>query len=99
MSGQPIDGAELPVAIDDTETIVRAIVAPSHVNKKGRVTAGAFRPPPGKSAISVMRQLMRDDACKARGLQIGRDSPGQTYKGLLAIRAARIREAGSTVTD
>ena len=101
MSGQSADGApiDLPVVIDDAETIVHAIVAPAHINKKGKVAAAAFRPPYGKSAISVMRQLMGDDFCKNKAVEIGKASPNQTYVGLLTIKAAAIREAGSNVTD
>src|SRR5262245_7237964 len=100
MSGQSADGApiDLPIAIDDAETIVRAIVAPSHY-KKGKVATAAFRPPIGKSAISVMRQLMGDDFCKNKGAHIAKESPNQTYIGLLTIKAAAIREVGSSVTD
>src|SRR5262245_20993778 len=66
MSGHPASEPHIPVEIDDAETIVRAIVAPSHY-KKGKVATAAFRPPIGKSAISVMRQLMGDDFCKNKG--------------------------------
>src|SRR5262245_12619151 len=73
MSGQSVDGApiDLPIAIDDAETIVRAIMAPSHY-KKGKVATAAFRPPIGKSAISVMRQLMGDNFCKNKGADIAK---------------------------
>src|SRR5437899_8335550 len=98
MSSEPAEGAELPIAIEDGETIVRAIVSPAHY-RNGKLATAAFRPPPGKSALSVMRQLMGDDFCKAKGVEIGNGSPGQKYVGLLAIKAASIREAGSSVTD
>jgi hypothetical protein len=100
MSGQSADGApiDLPVVIDDAETIVRAVVSPAHY-KKGKVKTAAFRPQYGKSSISVMRQLMGDDFCKDKAVEIGKASPNQTYVGLLTIKAAAIREAGSSVTD
>jgi hypothetical protein len=46
-----------------------------------------------------MRQLMGDDFCKDKAVEIGKASPHQTYVGLLTIKAAGIREAGSSVTD
>lgn len=96
MSGQASD-SDIPVPIEDTETIVRAIVAPSHFDKKGRVKAGAFRPKAG-SSISVIRQLMGDNFCKAKGVDVGRTAP-DGYKGLLVLTAASIRKTGSTVSD
>jgi hypothetical protein len=100
MSGQSAEGApiDLPVAIDDAETIVRAIVAPSHY-RNGKVATAAFRPPVGRSAISVMRQLMGDNFCKDKAVEIAKASPRQTYVGLLTITAASIREKGSYVID
>jgi hypothetical protein len=101
MSGQSAEGApiDLPIAIDDVETIVRAIVAPSHYSKKGKVATAAFRPPVGKSAISVMRQLMGDNFCKDKAVEIAKESPSQTYVGLLTIKAGVIRQVGSDVRD
>lgn len=98
MSGQTSDTPELPIEIDDTETIVRALVAPSHFDKKGRVRPAAFRPRSGESSISVMRQLIGDDLCKAKGVEIGKAAP-EGYKGLLTIKASSIRATQSTVTD
>lgn len=98
MSSEDIEKLDLPISIADGETILRAIVAPSHLDKKGRVRAAAFRPPPGKSSISVMRQICGDDFCKAKGIEIGKASL-EGYRGLLAIKAVSIRQAGSTVTD
>ena len=98
MSGQGSDRFELPVEIADAETIVRVVVAPAHFDKKGRVKAGAFRPKTGESGISVIRQLMGDDFCKAKGVAIGHAAP-EGYKGLLTLAAAAIRVAGSTVVD
>ena len=76
-----------PIAIDDSETIVRAIVAPAHHNK-GKIATAVFRPRRGETSLSVMRQLMGDDFCKAKGVEIGEASPSQHYVGLLTIKAA-----------
>jgi len=92
------DGAELPIAIDNSETIVRAVVTPAHY-KNGKVATAVFRPPVGKSSISVMRQVMGDDFCKNKGVEIAKDSRNQAYVGLLTIKAAAIRDAGSSVVD
>lgn len=100
MNEQPADGQDIPVPIDDSETIVRAVVANAHYDvKKGKVRPSAFRPKAGETAISTMRQLMGDGFCKAKAVEIAENSPGQTYIGLLAITAAQIRAEGSEIAD
>ncbi len=98
MSEQVVEEPGLPIEIDDAETIVRAVVSPAHY-RKGKLATAVFRPRVGESSISVMRQLMGDDFCKAKGVEIGRRSNSQTYVGLLTIKVDAIRATGSTVTD
>lgn len=98
ISGHLSDAVDLPIPIEDAETIVRAVVAPAHY-KNGKLATAVFRPPAGKSSISVMRQRMGDNYCKKKGVEIGSASPGQQYVGLLTIRAGAIRNAGSFVSD
>jgi hypothetical protein len=99
MSENSPNADEIPLAIADDETIVRALLTPVHV-KKGKVKKAAFRPRPGQSAISVMRQIMGDDSCKDKAVEIGAAAkPKNEYLGLLTIRTDAIRQKGSTVTD
>lgn len=99
MNGQTDDAQAIEVEIADEETIVRAVISPAHYSKK-KLSNSVFRPPPGETSLSVMRQLMGDDFCKAKGVEIGKQAPDpQAYVGLLSIRARDIRAAGSTVTD
>jgi hypothetical protein len=96
MTEQQLD-ATLPTTIEDSETIVRVVKAPAHF-KNGKVATAVFRPRPGKSDISVMRQRMGDDFCKRKGVEISK--PPTTYVGLMAIAAGSIRSVGScTVRD
>lgn len=107
MIDQQLDAASLPTTIEDSETIVRAVLAPAHF-RNGKVATAVFRPPPGKSDVSVMRQRMGDvmqerlgdTFCKRKGVEIGKAAPPPTkYVGLLAITARSIRQVGSTVCD
>lgn len=85
---------EIPVEIDDGETIVRVVKTPHHLNK-GKLRPSAFRPPAGESCISVMRQIMTDDFCKNKAVELF----GAAYAGLAVILAGRIRSHGSSVVD
>lgn len=88
--------AALPVEIHDADTIVRAVKTPHHVNPaQTRIRPSAFRPAPGHTVVSVMRQLMGDNFCKNKGVEIC----GNEYIGLAAITAAEIRRPGSLVLD
>jgi len=88
--------ADLPIEIHDAETIVRAVKTPHHVNPaETRIRPSAFRPAPGHTVLSVMRQLMGDDFCKDKGVEIC----GNEYIGLAAIAAAEVRRPGSLVVD
>jgi hypothetical protein len=88
--------AALPVEIHEAETIVRAVKTPHHVNPAvTRIRPSAFRPAAGHTVLSVMRQLMGDDFCKDKGVEIC----GNEYIGLAAITAAEIRRPGSLVVD
>lgn len=84
----------LPNEIADGETIVRAIKTPQHV-RNGRLHHAAFRPAADQSKLSVMRQLIGDDKCKERAVEIC----GKSYLGLATLLAARIREIGPMLED
>jgi hypothetical protein len=89
-------GPQLPEDIHDTETIVRAVKTPHHVNKsQTRIRPAAFRPQVGQSVLSVMRQTMGDDFCKDKGVAIC----GHDYVGLATITAIEIRRRSSRVFD
>lgn len=86
----------LSSTVDDSETIIRALKTPYHFDaKKKKLKPAAFRPPAGKSVISVMRQLIGDDACKDHAVRIG----ASDYVGLAALSSAGIRRIGSEVLD
>src|SRR5258708_28691949 len=97
MPGTP--SADLPVEIADSETIARAIISPHHVRGNGQPRAAAFRPKAGESAISVIRQMMGDDFCKDKGVEIGALSKNGAYVGLLVLLSASIRAHSSEVRD
>jgi hypothetical protein len=94
MSDTRPDESEIPIDIADEETIVRAVKTPAHY-KKNKLATAVFRPRAGETSISVMRQIMGDDFCKAKAVDIG----GNQYVGLLTIKASAIRTIGSTVGD
>lgn len=94
-----IDAASLPISIDDAEIIVRAVIAPAHVKKNGKLSPAAFRPRAGASSVSAMRQKMGDDFCKVKALEIASKSSTGKYEGLLTIKANSIRASGSNVID
>lgn len=92
-------GPGLPVDIHDAETIIRTTKASYHLNPaQTRLKHQAFRPRAGERVISVMRQLMGDEFCKNKSVEICQLSPGD-YAGLTALTAAEIRRAGSIVYD
>jgi len=99
MPDQQPNNAELPIAIDDDETIVRAILTPWHINKKGDVKWQALKPQAEKSDLSVMRQRMGDGFCKDKAVDIGNGVPKNEYHGLLTVRADSIRKHNAQVTD
>ena len=94
---------QLPPLIDDAETIVRAVKTPAHFDtKKSVIKAAAYKPPVGKSIISVMRQSAQDeqsatsdDYCKNKCAEVG----GVTYVGMLAILAKSIRDKNCVLVD
>lgn len=91
---------ELPLDIDDTEKLIRAIICPFHL-KRGtlKVKSAAFKSAPGTDDVSVMRHsYLGSNVCKQKAKAIGAASPGD-YIGLAVLTAAAIREAGSTVHD
>lgn len=87
----------IPFVIADDEKIARAIKTPYHIKKKTKkLRPAAFRPPPKRDDLSVMRlTYMGTNACKAKAKQIA----GCKYLGLAAIDAAEIRSAGAAVQD
>jgi len=91
---------EIPIEISNEEKIVRAIMCPDHLNKRGtRLRPSAFRSKPGTDEVSVIRQTHNgSDFCKAKGREIAVRS-GRQYSGLAVLVAKQIRSAGSEVLD
>jgi hypothetical protein len=92
---------EIPVAIADTEKIVRAIVSPFHVDrKKNKLKTAAFKSRPGTDEVSVVRGMYKGaDFCKAKGREIAAASTKGEYVGLAVLLARQVRDAGSEVHD
>ncbi|QDQ85799.1 hypothetical protein [Paraburkholderia megapolitana] len=91
---------DLPLEIDDSETIVRGMCSPYHVSSKGKVKPEAFDPTPDTDEVSVMRHdYMGSDACRERALALEDTAKGKIYRGLAALSAGSIREAGADVVD
>jgi len=90
---------DIPIAVSDGETIVRALFE-CHVNKrKHMLRDNVFRPKPGSDKVSVMRHTyMKSRACKAKAKQIAAD-PTNPYVGLAAITVKVVRRLGSDVVD
>ncbi len=98
---------EIPIDIDDTEVIVRAIFQPYHVNKKGRLKPKAFQSPAGKDEVSVIRHTYVGTyfcKCNAKEIEangnIGKEKNQlKTYQGFAVLKALHIRSVGSDVND
>lgn len=91
------DCFDLPIDINDRETIVRAVLTPWHV-KMGKLKWQAFKPAPGKG-LSVIRLCAGADYCKNKAVSIAAKNPNNKYIGLLSILAHDIRKAGSAIID
>ena len=89
----------MSLIVDESEVIVRAIKAPSHLNSKtGKPKLAAFKARNGHDDVSVIRHShVGSDFCKRKGqlLTDGRD----TYLGLAVLTARQIRDAVADVVD
>ncbi len=89
-----------PHEIAGDEPIVRGICSPYHLDKKGQVTPRAYRSPPGKDEISVMRAAwIGANCCKRRAAGLGDPDEGKIYCGLAVLSATQIRTHGGRVVD
>jgi hypothetical protein len=89
---------DIPVAIDNTEIIVRAVFS-NHL-KKNKTTLDwkVFDDPQDRA--SVMRHThLGSDECKRRALRIKQRNAGLKYKGFAVIQAQGIRSTGAEVYD
>lgn len=89
---------DIPVAIANRETLVRAL-RECHV-RKGKLRENVFRAPSGTDEVSVMRHTyMKSDSCKAKAREIASGDPNNPYVGIAALTAESVRGCGSEVTD
>lgn len=91
-------GSALAIGILDNETIVRVIKSPYHLHKKRKseITKRAFQPSRnGSNIISVIRQVMGDDFCKNKGVEISSGA----YFGMAAALVGHTRQVGAAVVD
>ena len=86
----------IPIDIEDRESIVRAVMSPSHVDEKrpSKLKPAAFRSRAGTDDVSVIRHTyMGSNFCKKHG------KARSGYVGLAAITAGSIRSTSSTIHD
>jgi hypothetical protein len=89
---------DIPVAVANAETVVRAL-RECHI-RRGKLRDNVFRPMANTDQLSVMRHThMGSDACKKIAKEISRTDPSNPYVGLAAIGVGTVRELGSEVTD
>lgn len=88
------------------ETIVRAIFYPHHLNRRGtNLNKYAFRSPPGKDEISVIRKhYVSEQFCKDKAKAIDligrcRGEERKEFRGFAVISAQLTRQFGSDVVD
>lgn len=87
----------LPPEIEDGEVILRALKTPAHFDvKKSKLKHSAYRPPPGKTILSVARGMAGPDECRRN---VKMHDLKKQYIGFGAIYAHSIRGAGSSVDD
>lgn len=92
-----MDADSIPVSIEDAETVARAIFHPYHI-KKGNLKPAAFRPPPERTDVSVMRHNhMGDSRCKLKAKEMANDN--KKFKGFAIIGAINVRECEADVVD
>lgn len=88
---------EIPVEVANEETVVRGIFHPYHT-KGSKLHWNAFRPPPGRADVSVMRHdYLGPEECRVRAKVIG--GTDKQYRGLASIRVRSVRDVGPDVVD
>jgi hypothetical protein len=90
--------ADLPVAIEDNETVLRVVKYPFHFNKN-KLTWRIFKPQRMEADVSVVRQIVGNDNCKVKGKEICANPLNGEYKGFAAVLVKHVRETGSSVID
>lgn len=92
---------DIPTGVENEENVVRAIIYPFHLNSANtKLRTAAFRSPPGKDEVSVIRQTyMGSDFCKVKGREIAARKTDARYVGLAVLRAGKVRQSGSEVYD
>ena len=88
----------IPNEIHDDEVIVRALCSPFHLDRRtGKPTWTAFKAPPDRKDVSVIRHdYVGGDFCKRKAQEL--TNPSKTYRGLAFMHAKAIRR-GPDVVD
>jgi hypothetical protein len=89
--------AEIPVEVADTETIVRAVFHPYHLNREN-LKWQAFLPPSERRDVSVVRHdYLGTENCRrhAKAMQ----SERKRYRGFASLKVHAVRTAGPDVID
>ncbi|RUR01416.1 hypothetical protein ELQ94_07925 [Labedella endophytica] len=90
--------APLDPKVDDSETLVRVIKSPFHLKGK-KLKKQAFQPPRTKQDLSVIRQVMGDDFCKNKGVELLAQATNAKYQGLATGLTMDVRRLSAKVID
>jgi hypothetical protein len=89
-----------PVDVANDEAIVRGICTPFHVASNGRLKPEAYKSPPDKDEVSVIRLgWVGADTCKRKARELEDPAGSKIYMGLAVISAKQIRDEGANVHD
>lgn len=87
----------LPVYIDDSEKLARAVFHPYHIHK-GKLKSAVFKAPALSNQVSVNRlRGISIDICKQKAKEMANGQ--KQYKGFAIISAEAVRRQGSEVID
>lgn len=90
----------VPGGIDDKEKLVRVIKTPYHFDeKKLKLRYRAMFPPPDQSDVSVVRTVISEGIAAEQARQVALQSNPDEYRGLAALEAGVVRDAGSLAYD
>ena len=97
------ENSPLPPIIQQDEKLVRLVFSPFHLNKaKTRLTPNAFRPPPGRGEVSVIRLNFTDaNFCRQAGKKIEADDKVKggfkVFEGFGVVLFLEVLEAQAAV--
>ena len=85
----------IPKVVEETEKIVRSIFSPFCIDKKGNLKPNAFKSPPDKDEVSVLRlDYTTASFCKVHSRKIASES--KEYLGLAILTAKEVYSLDAT---